>query len=102
MYQRRPRFQRGPRRPRQGGRPAPPSFSLTGLVEFVAYGLVRDVEAVRVREVVRPQVVVYELRVADDDKGRVIGKDGRIAQALRTVMRAAAGNTERRIVLDIV
>ena len=76
--------------------------ALTGLIEFVAYGLVRNVDAVQVREIVRSQAVVYELRVADEDKGRVIGRDGRIAQALRTVMRAAAGESSRRIALDII
>ncbi len=97
---------RGPRQWGRGGRDYREDSgaipALTGLIEFVAYGLVRDVEAVQVREIVRSQAVVYELRVADEDKGRVIGRDGRIAQALRTVMRAAAGESSRRVALDII
>ena len=109
-------YQRRSGRPRDGGRRGPRQYgggrdyrgdsgtipALTGLIEFVAYGLVRNVDAVQVREIVRSQAVVYELRVADEDKGRVIGKDGRIAQALRTVMRAAAGESSRRVALDII
>jgi predicted RNA-binding protein YlqC (UPF0109 family) len=110
-------YQRQSGRPRDGGRRGPRQWggggrdyrgdsgtvpALTGLIEFVAYGLVRNVDAVQVRELVRSQAVVYELRVAEEDKGRVIGKDGRIAQALRTVMRAAAGESSRRVALDII
>jgi len=67
----------------------------------MAYGLVNNVDAVQVREISRPQVVIYELRVAEDDKGRIIGKDGRVAQAIRQVMRTAVGNSSKRIALDI-
>jgi predicted RNA-binding protein YlqC (UPF0109 family) len=109
-------YQQRSGRPRDGGRRGPRQWgggreyrgdsgtvpALTGLVEFVAYGLVRNVDDVHVRELVRSQAVVYELRVADEDKGRVIGKDGRIAQAIRTVMRAAAGESSRRVALDII
>jgi len=73
------------------------------LLEFLARGLVEDPEAVLVTEVEEVEgEVVFELEVADDDLGRVIGRGGRIANALRAVMKAAATRAEKRVVVEIL
>jgi hypothetical protein len=72
------------------------------LVEYVARFLVRDPDAVNVTETVRDGVSTLELRVADEDLGRVIGKEGRTAKALRAILTAAAAKKNQRVVLDIV
>ena len=73
------------------------------LLLTVARGLVDDKEAVRVT-VDQPNeegIVVYHLYVAEDDMGRVIGKQGRIAKAIRVVMRAAAVSENEKVVVEI-
>jgi predicted RNA-binding protein YlqC (UPF0109 family) len=73
------------------------------LLEFLARSLVADPEAVEVTEVEEIDCeVVLELEVAEDDLGRVIGRGGRIANALRMVMKAAATREEKRVVVDIL
>jgi uncharacterized protein len=72
------------------------------LVEFLARLLVENPEAVRVEEVEENGDIVLEVTVAEDDLGRVIGRGGRIANALRTVAKAAATRAERRVVVEIL
>jgi predicted RNA-binding protein YlqC (UPF0109 family) len=73
------------------------------LLEFLARTLVSDEEAVQVTEVEEIDgEVVLELEVADDDLGRVIGRGGRVANALRLVMKAAATREDKRVVVDIL
>jgi predicted RNA-binding protein YlqC (UPF0109 family) len=73
------------------------------LLQFLARSLVAEPDAVEVTEVEEIDgEVVLELEVADDDLGRVIGRGGRIANALRTVMKAAATREEKRVVVDIL
>jgi uncharacterized protein len=72
------------------------------LVEYLARRLVDEPDAVRVEAVEREGELVLELHVAKDDVGKVIGRQGRIARALRTVVRAAAARDERRVLLEIV
>ena len=72
------------------------------LLEWLARQLVDDPGAVRVEEVEREDATVLQLYVADADRGKVIGRSGRIARALRTVVRAAAASERRRVVLEIV
>jgi uncharacterized protein len=73
------------------------------LLEFLARSLVADPNAVQVTEVEEIDgEVVLELEVAEDDLGRVIGRGGRIANALRAVMKAAATREEKRVVVDIL
>ncbi len=72
------------------------------LVEFLARRLVDDPEAVRVEEVERDGDTVIELYVAKDDVGKVIGRQGRLARALRTVVRASAARRSGRTLLEIV
>jgi len=73
------------------------------LLEHLARGLVERPEAVRVTELREGDgSIVLELSVADDDYGKVIGRGGRTAAALRTVVKFAAARTGRRVFLDIV
>ncbi len=72
------------------------------LVEFLARALVEDPDAVRVEEVDDDGDTVLEVRVAPDDLGRVIGRSGRVANAIRTVAKAAATHEERRVLVEIV
>lgn len=73
------------------------------LLEFLARGLVEDPGAVVVDEIEEVEgEVVLELEVAEGDLGRVIGRGGRVANALRTVMKAAAVREEKRVIVDII
>ena len=72
------------------------------LLEFLTRALVEDPDAVEVDEFEENGDLVYEISVADDDLGRVIGKGGRVANALRSVAKAAAVKQERRVIVDIL
>jgi predicted RNA-binding protein YlqC (UPF0109 family) len=72
------------------------------LVEIIAKALVEHPDAVSVQEVEGEQSIVLELKVADDDMGKVIGKQGRIAKAIRTVIKAAATKEDKRVMLEII
>ena len=72
------------------------------IVEYLARRLVDDPEAVHVDEVEREGAIVLQLHVAQDDVGKVIGRQGRIARALRSVVRAAAARREQRVLLEII
>lgn len=72
------------------------------LVEFVAKSLVDDAEAVRIRMHDRDQATIIELEVAPTDLGKVIGRQGRTARAIRTLLTAAGQKTRRRYILDIL
>ena len=72
------------------------------LLEWLARRLVDDPEAVRVETVEEADATILQLRVAPEDLGKVIGRGGRIARALRTVVRASGARTHRRVVLEIV
>jgi predicted RNA-binding protein YlqC (UPF0109 family) len=73
------------------------------LLEFLARGLVEDPDAVRVNEIEEAEGdVVLELEVAEDDLGRVIGRGGRVANALRAVIKAAATREDKRVLVEIL
>jgi predicted RNA-binding protein YlqC (UPF0109 family) len=72
------------------------------LVEDVARALVDHPERVRVTRIEGARAVVLELRVAPDDKGKVIGQGGRIADAIRTLVQIVAARTGKRVTLEIV
>ena len=74
----------------------------TEIVEYLARRLVDEPDAVHVEEVERDGAVVIQLHVAKDDVGKVIGSQGRIARALRTIVRASAARREQRVMLEIV
>lgn len=71
------------------------------LVEYIAKSLVDHPEQVSVTQSENNQSVVLELRVATDDMGKVIGKQGRIAKAIRVVVKAAATKMNKRVVVEI-
>jgi len=76
--------------------------SAADLVQFLARGLVDDPDAVRVESVEREGDLVLQLRVAPEDVGKVIGRNGRMVRALRRVLRATGVREDRRVLLEIV
>ncbi len=75
---------------------------MKGLVEFVAKSLVDDADAVRIRTHERDQATIIELEVAPGDLGKVIGRQGRTARAMRTLLTAVGQKSRRRYILDIL
>jgi predicted RNA-binding protein YlqC (UPF0109 family) len=74
---------------------------LADLLAYLARQLVDDPDAVRVEEEQRDDAVVLRLHVAKDDVGKVIGRQGRIARALRAIVRAGGARQRRRLILEI-
>jgi uncharacterized protein len=72
------------------------------LIEYIAKSLVDDPAAVSVAAVEGDKSTTLELRVAADDIGKVIGKHGRIAKAMRTILSASSGAADKRVVLEIL
>jgi hypothetical protein len=74
---------------------------LADLLAYLARQLVDDPDAVRVEEEERDDAVVLRLHVAKDDVGKVIGRQGRLARALRAIVRAGGARQRRRLILEI-
>jgi predicted RNA-binding protein YlqC (UPF0109 family) len=72
------------------------------LVEYIAKSIVNAPDAVSVEEETNEEGITLKLHVADDDKGRIIGKQGQIAQAMRTLLRVKAAKAQTRVRLEIV
>ena len=72
------------------------------LVEYIAKALVDNPENVSVNQVEGEQSIILELKVDREDMGKVIGKQGRIAKAIRTVVKAAAAKEGKRVVVEII
>ena len=72
------------------------------LVEIIAKSLVDNPNEVHVNEIQGEQDLILELRVAPEDMGKVIGKQGKVAKAIRTVVKAAALNENRKVVVEII
>ena len=72
------------------------------LVEMIARALVDHPEEVVVNETLKDDTVHLELKVAESDMGKVIGKQGRIARTIRTVVKAAGMKTDEKIIIDII
>lgn len=72
------------------------------LLEFIAKSMVSDPDGVQVEVVEKESLTVFKLHVAEDDMGKVIGKQGRIAKAIRTVMKSAGNRVNKRVVVDII
>jgi uncharacterized protein len=72
------------------------------LVEFLARALVEDPDSVQVEELEEHGDLVLEITVGGDDLGRLIGKGGRVANAIRTVAKAASARAERRVLVEFV
>lgn len=68
----------------------------------ITKAIVEDPDSVSVSEKVSGDTIVLELSVAKQDMGRVIGKEGKIAKSIRTVMRAAAAKENKRVIVDII
>ncbi len=77
-------------------------MSMKELIEYMAKALVDEPDQVHVEEIEGTSATIYELRVSAEDMGRVIGKQGRVANAMRTLLRAAAARQGRRVTLEIV
>jgi predicted RNA-binding protein YlqC (UPF0109 family) len=75
---------------------------LAELLEYLARQLVDEPEAVRVETVEEGDAVILRLQVAPDDVGKVIGRQGRLARALRGIVRASASRPHQRVLLEIV
>ncbi|MBI2954924.1 MAG: KH domain-containing protein [Chloroflexi bacterium] len=72
------------------------------LVEYIAKSLVDSPDQVRIKQIEGAQSVIIELRVAPDDMGKIIGKQGRVAKAMRSLLKVAAAREGRRVILEIV
>ena len=72
------------------------------LVEVIARSIVDNPDQVNVTKVEGSKSVILELQVAEDDMGKVIGKQGRIAKAIRTVVKAAATKEGKRVIVEII
>lgn len=72
------------------------------LIEYIARSLVENPDQVRINQVEGEQSVIFELQVAPEDMGKVIGKQGRIANAMRVLLKAAAAKEGKRAVLEII
>jgi predicted RNA-binding protein YlqC (UPF0109 family) len=72
------------------------------LVEYIAKSIVNEPDAVKVDEEKNEEGITLKLSVADDDKGRIIGKQGQIAQAMRTLLRVKAAKAATRVRLEII
>jgi predicted RNA-binding protein YlqC (UPF0109 family) len=72
------------------------------LVAYLARGLVDNPDEVRVERIQREDAIVLELQVAPDDVGKVIGRQGRIARAMRTLVRASGARSNERALLEII
>lgn len=75
---------------------------MTELLEFLVKALAEEPEAVVIEELEEDGDLVYEITVAEADLGRVIGKGGRVANAIRTIAKAAAVRIDRRVIVDIL
>jgi uncharacterized protein len=72
------------------------------LVEYVARGLVEQPDAVTVTEIDQGNLIIYELEVAPDDMGKIIGRQGRVINALRSIVKAAAVRRGVRVNVEVV
>jgi len=75
---------------------------LKDLVEHIAKVLVDNPDAVQINEIEGEQTSVIELKVAKEDLGKIIGKEGRTAKAIRTILGAASSKLRKRVVLEII
>ncbi len=72
------------------------------LLTIIARSLVDNPDSVQVNEIAGEHSIILELKVAEEDMGKVIGKQGRIAKSIRTVVRAAAIKENKRVVVEII
>lgn len=77
-------------------------LDLKDLVEVIAKALVDKPEEVKVKEIKGDKSIIIELSVAPEDVGKVIGKQGRIAKAIRTVVKSAAAKSDKKVIVEIL
>ena len=82
-------------------RPPPEAASVQGLIEYVARGLVSNPDEVSVEEIPSGRLTLYEIRVAEDDVGKIIGRQGKVIRALRTLVKASATRQGIRVDVDV-
>jgi RNA-binding protein (KH domain) len=75
---------------------------MEALVEYIVKALVSQPDQVNISRVERDDATVIEVRVAPEDMGKIIGKQGRIARAMRTVVKAASAKEAKRVIVDIL
>lgn len=80
----------------------PTDISMRELVEYIAKAIVDEPSKVRVEEVSGPNSTILELHVAPEDVGRIIGRNGRIINSMRTILRVMAVRQGKRVVLELV
>lgn len=71
-------------------------------LELIINSLVNDKEAVSINEIDGEKSVIFEVKVAENDMGKVIGKEGRIAKAIRTIMKSLAAKEEKKITIEFI
>lgn len=71
-------------------------------LELIINSLVNDKEAVSINEIDGEKSVIFEVKVAENDMGKVIGKEGRIAKVIRTIMKSLAAKEEKRITIEFI
>lgn len=72
------------------------------ILETVIKNLVSDQEAVSIHEIEGEKSVIFEVKVAQNDMGKVIGKEGRVAKAIRTLVKAVAAKEEKRVTIEFI
>lgn len=75
---------------------------MEALVEYIVKALVNDVEQVNITRIERDDATVIEVRVAKDDMGKIIGRQGKVAKAIRSVVKAASAKEPKRVIVDII
>jgi predicted RNA-binding protein YlqC (UPF0109 family) len=80
----------------------PRSVDLTGLLEFIIKSLVDNPDEVAIDSKQHEGSLIFELKVSEQDRGRVIGKQGKTIKSIRKLLSAAASGSERRVVLELV
>ena len=75
---------------------------MEALVEYMVKALVKNPEQVNITRVERDDAIVIEVRVAQEDMGKIIGKQGKIAKAIRAVVKAASSKEHKRVIVDFI
>ena len=72
------------------------------MLTTIINSLVTDTSAVSINEIEGEKTIIYEVRVAESDMGKIIGKEGRIAQAIRTIMKALAAKESKKVSIEFI
>ena len=72
------------------------------ILETIIRNLVSDTDAITINEVQGAKSIVFEVKVADNDMGKVIGKDGKVAKSIRTIIKAVAAKEEKRVTVEFI